>query len=315
MYLAPAPPLLHGVLVAAEPDWSILDLASGKVTRGSQRQEFWLDRRTGTLRLENASLAFRPIDVVKVLAPAALAAFDPNLAALEVLATGDRRAIASGSARVTGAGSYAGLRVRWLRLELGGSSERVGVSMATGRPVVVGPQAGVTWRVQTLGRVPFSRGALTARPVPTLRGGQVTFTPGVSLTRADRIAGFRPVWLGPAFEGGKLNVVESSKTVGVVGPSGKHARGVLFGYRHAGGGVSVMEAQSPEYLGGLSPAQLTPGPGFAVLSGPGSLGASGTIKDCTAQLRTHGLWVTIHGFHTSVCGRAARALRLRPLHG
>jgi hypothetical protein len=311
MYLATAPPLLHGVLVAADPDWRILDLASGKETGASQRQEFWLDRRTGTLRLENANLAFRPFDVVKVLAPAALAAFDPNVAALELLATGDRQALANGSARVTGAGSYAGARVRWLRLELAGSSERVGVSQATGRPVVVGPRGGLAWRVQTLGPVPFSRSALTARRLPAAGGGESRFA-RITLAQADRIAGFRPVWLGPAFEGGRLDVVERGTTVDVVGRSGRHARGLLFSYELAGGSVSVMEARSPEYLGGLFPGQPAPGPGLAVLSGPG---LSGSAKTCTAQLRTHGLWVTVRGLHTSACARAARALRLRPRRG
>jgi hypothetical protein len=315
MYLATQPPLLHGVLVAADPNGSILDLASGKVTRGSQRQEFWLDRRSGTLRLEMANLATGPFDVVKVLAPAALAAFDPNVAALELLANGDRKAIANGSARVTGTGSFAGSRVRWLRLELAGSSERVGISVSTGRPVEVGERGGLAWAIPSITEIPFTRNALTARRRARDGGGQVTFTLGIALSRTARVAGFRPVWLGPAFEGGKLDAVESSRIVNAVSPSERHARGLLFGYRSAGGGISVMEAQSPEYLGGLYPNQPVPGPGLAVLRDSVPLGAAAADENCTAQLRTHDLWVTIQGFHTRACARAARALRLRPPHG
>jgi hypothetical protein len=128
-------------------------------------------------------------------------------------------------------------------------------------------------------------------------------------SRAGRVVGWTPVWLGRRFRGLPLQYAQLQLLSHDPPVPRRLTKGVYFAYGRGADRIQISEAKAREPIYWLPPGGA-PAPGTALLrrapvSGPGPI-----KRDCQAQVHTAGVWVTIEGWNraASLCIDAARAL-------
>ena len=241
--------------------------------------------------------------------------------------TGYRTALANGKARVVATKTVYGEKAVILRFKTSdGLYEDVAVSTAThvplrvshgsfggrGNPVPMGP----TWRVlaidssRTWTRLP--KAVVIARSMTAFD----TYIRRVSVSTARAALGHTPVWPGPVVAGTTtLRSIELDRLTTTIGRNTSAARGLHLNYRGPQGALTVQEAAKAEAAGGF----LTPKYGLDLYPIPAA-GQALVVSDSyriaggpahltwRAELRTHGLYVTISSTSRSLVVAAARAL-------
>ena len=198
-------PVVH-VVLRADTKAERVDLATGRSRPVDEKQEFWwdparglheVDRFDGTPYIDRLAKKLPPIEQ------------DPIPLGF---ASGYRKALESGQAKVLGDGEIAGHKVTWIRFYLGGKSPDypnfdVAVDRDTAKPVFVRYTVGGDRTIQ-FGRavisadsLPAGQGDFEPKPVPprmtvSMNGGGFGFLGRISERRAESILGRPPLWLG-----------------------------------------------------------------------------------------------------------------------
>ncbi|HST15795.1 MAG TPA: hypothetical protein VLJ44_13185, partial [Gaiellaceae bacterium] len=230
-----------------------------------------------------------------------------------------REALKSGQAREDGRGTFDGRSVIWLRFAYRLFGERVGIDAKTYSPVVIEPLGArgkpvePTWRVTEIGTGPYRPSDFRARkPVAFLNISSHLQT--IAPTKAARLVGWTPVWLGRSFRGiplqyAQLQLLSHDPPVPV-----RLSKGVYFAYGRVADRIQVSEAKAREPIYWLAPGGA-PAPGTALLRRAPVTGLGLVKRTCQAQVHADDVWVTVEGWNraASLCIAAARALaRVRP---
>jgi hypothetical protein len=313
---------VHAVLEPTVADTWLIDLSTGRARPVLPRIEWTYDSRTGAYAAR--ARAHRLVFDASSTTP------DPGVTRF---ATGYRRALATGEARIlrtTVVGGRAASVLRFTFHEPDGSVlgfEDVAVSDSSHRPLSItyvapDPHAPPhTYRVVSIGTseapvpLPDVRGPEAAPPITgdaadirTLAAG----TAGVALQHA-------ALWAGQRVGAARLVRIrlQRVRTVLVAGFRTRSAdRGLRLEYRGGAVPLVIEEAATPQKGYGYDSATFggsgfVPPPGRATIAcvggdGNGCTGAGPPLWQ--AQLRAHGLFVTIRSQSRALVIRAARAL-------
>jgi opacity protein-like surface antigen len=297
-----------------------VDLASGQErSLAPFRIEFVYDTKTGA-------------NSVRIVGGAGGLVFggpSPPNPAISGFATGYRAALAHGRARVVGTTTVYGERAVILRFKTGDgvSYEDVAVSAATHNPLRVafvnvdprGEQIGQrTYRVLAIGSS-SSPPTLPKPPASTPTDQLSAFALDIrrlEVGTARAAFGHTLVWPGPAVAGATLRSIHlQSLTTTSGGSTSTATPGLELDYRGPRGALTVLEAAKAEaaYL------FLTPRYGLDLYPIPAAGQALVACDGCRvagepahpswrAQLRTHGLYVTIRSSRRDLVVAAAREL-------
>jgi len=303
-------PVLHAVIESHVPNETIVTLSSGHERPVPQTLEYWYDADRGSLRAISSTNGGVVVDAL-VPRNGTGPRLDP---ALTAFVSRYREALKSGEAREAGRGTFDGRSVIWLRFAYRLFGERVGIDARTYRPVVIeplGPQGqpvAPTWTVTEIGTGPYRSSDFRAgKPVASLSISSRLET--IVPSRAGRVVGWTPVWLGRRFRGLPLQYAQLQLLSHDPPVPSRLTKGVYFAYGRGADRIQISEAKAREPIYWLPPGGA-PAPGTALLrrapvSGPGPI-----KRDCQAQVHTAGVWVTIEGWNraASLCIDAARAL-------
>jgi hypothetical protein len=198
-------PVVH-VVLRADTKAERVDLATGRSRPVHEDQEFWWDPARGFHEIRR--FGGRPyVDRLSKTLPS------PDEDPIPLgFASGYRKALESGRAKVLGDGEIVGHKVTWIRFYLGGRGPDypmfdVAVDRETAKPVFVRYTVGGD-RTIRFGRsviaadsLPGGQGNFEPKPVPprmtvSLAGGGSAFWKRVSASRAESILGRPPLWLG-----------------------------------------------------------------------------------------------------------------------
>jgi len=303
-------PVLHAVIESHVPNETIVTLSSGHERPVPQTLEYWYDADRGSLRAISSTNGGVVVDAL-VPRNGTEPRLDP---ALTAFVSRYREALKSGEAREAGRGTFDGRSVIWLRFAYRLFGERVGIDARTYRPVVIeplGPQGqpvAPTWTVAEIGTGPYRSSDFRAgKPVASLSISSRLET--IVPSRAERVVGWTPVWLGRRFRGLPLQYAQLQLLSHDPPVPRRLTKGVYFAYGRGADRIQISEAKAREPIYWLPPGGA-PAPGTALLrrapvSGPGPI-----KRDCQAQVHMAGVWVTIEGWNraASLCIDAARAL-------
>jgi len=203
-------PVVH-VVLRADTKAERVDLAGGRSHPVYETEEFWWDPARGFHELERFDGKPFVDRLSKKLPP-------PEQDPIPLgFASGYRKALESGQAKVLGDGEIVGHEVTWIRFYLGGTGPDyptfdVAVDRDTAKPVFARYTVGGD-RTIRFGRavivadsLPAGQGNFEPKPVPprmkvSLLGGGFGFLGRVSASRAESILGRPPLWLGPSSGG------------------------------------------------------------------------------------------------------------------
>jgi hypothetical protein len=307
-------PVLHAVIESTVPNGTIVDLSTGAERPVPQRLEYWYDADRQLLR---AVTSVNGGVVADALVPPRSAQLDP---ALTAFLGRYRAALKSGQAHEAGRGTFHGRSVIWLRFDYRLFGERVGIDSHTYRPVVIQPldangaPARQSWQVTAIGSGPYRARELTpAHPAPahtSMRGANFRL---IVPTRAARVLGWTPLWLGESFRGLPLRYAQLQDLIHEQ-PASPATHGIMLAYGRGANRIQLTEARTVEgtfWLLGLG----MPEPGTTIVL-RGVVSGSGPIKrTCQALVRAGGAWVNVEGWNqaSSLCVAAARGLvRIEP---
>jgi hypothetical protein len=292
-----------------------LDLASGEErTLPAVRSEQVYDSKTG--------LTYGRRGVARSSDPA-----------IRYFVTGYRTALQNGTAHVVGSAIVDGQKARILRFPSGNIFEDVAVSVATHKPLRIAqgnfsqnprlPRTANAFSYRVLAIDSSMTRPTLPKPKPHARvasrnGIIVIEELGPLRVRAARTALGRPaVWAGPVVAGAELRAIHLQRLVSSTSTS----RGLELDYRAPGGVITLQESVKPEaaygFFGipnavvGLDVFTI-PAPGQALVSCEGCRSPGATPPEWRAQLRSHGLYVTIRSRVRSLVVAAARALEPMP---
>jgi hypothetical protein len=303
-------PVLHAVIASDVPGESIVNLSTGAKRPVPQTLEYWYDAGRGLLRAVSTLNGVVEFDaVVPRNGPQPL--LDP---ALTAFAGRYREALKRGQARRAGRGRFAGHSVVWLHFDYRQFGERVGVDARSYRPVVIEPLGrnggpiAPTWVVRAIGTGQYVASDFrAARPVPHLSVS--SHLEKIAPTKAARLVGWTPLWLGRSF--GRLPLLQSQLQLLTHDPPEPRqtTKGVYFAYGRLADRIQLSESKDREQIYRL---QLGGGPptGTALLRRQRVVGRGPIKRECQAQVHTAGVWVTVEGWNESStrCIDAARAL-------
>jgi len=198
-------PVIH-VVLRADTKAERVDLGTGRSHPAYEEQEFWWDPARGFHEIRRFD--GKPyVDRLSKKLPA------PDEDPIPLgFASGYRKALESGRAKVLGDGEIVGHKVTWIRFYLGGRGPDyptfdVAVDRETAKPVFVRYTVGGD-RTIRFGRsvvvadsLPAGRGNFAPKPVPLRMtvprtAGGTGFWKRVSAGRAESILGRPPLWLG-----------------------------------------------------------------------------------------------------------------------
>lgn len=303
-------PVLHAVIESTVPNETIVTLSSGRERPVPQTLEYWYDADRGSLRAISSTNGGVVVDAL-VPRNSTEPRLDP---ALTAFVSRYRDALKSGEAREVGKGTFDGRSVIWLRFDYRSFGERVGIDAQTYRPVVIeplGPQGkpvAPIWTVTEIGTGPYRPSDFNAgKAVANLSISSRLRT--IAPSSAARLVGWTPVWLGRAFRGlpfqsAQLQLLSHDPPV-----PRRTTKGVYFAYGRGTDRIQISEATTRESIYWLAPGGV-PAPGTALLRRLPVRGSGPIKRDCQAQVRAAGVWVTIEGWNraASLCVDAARAL-------
>jgi hypothetical protein len=198
-------PVIH-VVLRTDAKAERVDLATGRSHPVYDEQELWWDPARGLHEIDRFDGKPYVDRLSKALPP-------PEQDPIPLgFASGYRKALESGRAKVIGDGEIVGHKVTWIRFYPGGGGPEgptfdVAVDRETAKPVFARYTVGGD-RTIRFGRsvivadsLPAGHGDFTPKPVPprmtiSLAGGGTAFWRRVSASRAESILGRPPVWLG-----------------------------------------------------------------------------------------------------------------------
>ena len=318
-------PVLHVVL---RDEWggTLVDLRTGERRRIHGERELWYDPKRGIHEVSS----FAGVPQGDALYPPGRVRFLDKT--LHGLATGYRRALEDGTARVLGTDVVDGRPVYWIRVDAellpdvadGRDHEwahDVAVSRETFEPVatretrdgVPGPDTGATiLRVESL---PEGAGDFTAAPEPNWSGVSLGLGAIGSLTpaQASEVLGRRALWPGRSVDGVQLAGI--AKTEGRQGYDRKTRRwakthvGVTFSY----GAVEVPGRSTPgRYVQLSETTELYPGFQRGVLNYSPPEGSVLVFGGHIGVMQRDGLYLALEASDVELLLAAARALEPVP---
>jgi hypothetical protein len=308
-------PVLHVVIASDVPNETIVTLSSGRERPVPQTIEYWYDGDRGSLRAISSTNGGVVVDAL-VPRNRTEPLLDP---ALTAFVSRYREALKSGQAREVGRGAFDGRSVIWLRFAYGLFGERVGIDARTYRPVVIEPLGArgrpvePTWRVTEIGTGPYRSSDFRAgKPVASLSISSRLET--IVPSRAGRLVGWTPVWLGRRFRGLPLQYAQLQLLSHDPPVPSRLTKGVYFAYGRGADRIQISEAKAREPIYWLGPGGA-PAAGTALVRRVPVTGPGLVKRDCQAQVHVAGVWVTVEGWNqaASLCVDAARALvRVEP---
>ena len=308
-------PVLHAVIASHVPNETVVTLSSGRARPVPQTIEYWYDAERGVLRAVSSTNGGAVVDAL-VPRNGTEPRLDP---ALTAFVSRYRDALKNGHARQLGSGTFKGRSVIWVRFDYRLFGERVGIDAHTYRPVVIeplGPQGKPVqpiWTVTEIGTGPYRPADFkVGKPVAAFSGG-ARLRP-IAATRAARLLGWTPVWLGRSFRGRSLQYTQLHLLSHDPPVPRRLTKGVYFAYGRGADRIQISEAKAREPIYWPQPGGA-PAPGTALLRRTTVTGPGPITRDCQAQVRAAGVWVTVEGWNqaASLCIDAARALvRVEP---
>jgi hypothetical protein len=309
------------VIESDSPNEQVVNLATGAVRPVHQQLGYWYDsdrrslravtRVEGRVRDDAVSPPNRPVVSAEPLLDPALTGF----------LTGYRDALKRGQAHEEGRGVFDGHHVIWLRFAYRLFGERVGVDEHTYRPVGIEPlnpdgtRARQIWKVDAIDtRAYRGRDFRPSRPRPSSTSVRSLSYTMIAPSRAARILGWPPLWLGASFGTLPLQYTEYSTLVREQPLPRRRTRGLVLAYGRTANRIQLTEAKAVEAASWLGGPGL-PASGTALLLHPSVTGSGPITSDCQALVHTRGVWVQIEGWNqsSSRCVEAARALvRITP---
>lgn len=313
--------VLHAVIESDAPNEQVVNLATGAVRPVHLQLEYWYDsdrrslravtRVEGRVRGDEVSPPNRPGVSGEPLLDPALTGF----------LTGYRDALKQGHAHEDGRGVFDEHRVIWLRFAYRLFGERVGVDEHTYRPVVIEPldadgtRSSQIWKVAAIDTRAYRRRDFTrSGPRPSSTSVRSLSYAMIDPSRAARILGWPPLWLGASFGALPLQYTEYSTLVREQPLPRQTTRALVLAYGRTANRIQLTEAEAVEAASWLRGLGL-PAPGTALVLRPSVTGSGLITSDCQALVHTRGVWVQIEGWNqsSSRCIEAARALvRITP---
>lgn len=333
-------PVVHSVLRTEVPGEHLVELSSGRDVPEIVELEFWFDERHERLhmvvRREGVvvgDLLLTPKGAIsaagRVITAASGSILNP---ALIGFVTGYRNALQSGAARPLGRTSLARQQVTMLAIKTRFGREQVALDPQTLKPLAIraltsgGVAIGLTARVVELAAIP-TREANFERPrrrSPGPTGGSVVSNRSLSPHAASRVLTPSPVWVGQRLGGLNLRVVQQQRLdrfYAATSPPTRRSFGVgldlIYGAVRQGrpdwgqSFLEIAEAVRPEpaygFLSGTLSLEPAPRIGAMRVERLEMLGATGGAI-WRAQLRSHGLYLTLTASSRTLVIAAARAL-------
>jgi hypothetical protein len=306
-------PVLHAVIESDVPNETIVNLSSGGERPARQQLTYWYDADRHLLRVVstvNGGAVFDALVRPNATGGATQPQLDP---ALTAFVSRYRDALKSGEAREVGRGTVHGRSVIWLGFDYRLFGERVGIDVQTYRPVVIEPlnangtPTAQSWVIASIDTGPHRASQFkTAHPAlhTSTRTGRLRM---VAPTKAARLLDWRPLWLGKSFRGLPLQYGQLQQLIHEQPPR-PTTRGFMLAYGRGTDRIQISEARTREQIYDIGPGGA-PAAGTAFLTRTRATGGPIT-RQCQAQLRSAGIWLTITGWNqaSSLCIDAARAL-------
>ncbi|HEY2776738.1 MAG TPA: hypothetical protein VGI77_02455 [Gaiellaceae bacterium] len=308
--------VLHAVIESEVPNEKIVTLSSGRARPVPQSLEYWYAADRRLLRAISSVNGGVVVDAL-VRQDRTEPLLDP---ALTAFVSRYRAALKSGEAREVGRGTFDGRSVVWLRFEYRVFGERVGIDAQTYRPVVIEPlgprgkPVAPIWTVTEIGTGPYRASDFKARKLVASLNIS-SHLQAIAPTKAARLLGWAPVWLGRSFRSLPLQYTQLQVLSHDPPVPRRTTKGVYLAYGRGADRIQISEAKAREPIYWPHPLGA-PAPGTALLlrapvNGPGQR----IRRACQAQVHVAGVWVTVEGWNQAapLCIDAARALvRLEP---
>jgi hypothetical protein len=249
-------PVVHAIVSSDLPQDERVNLATGSSRSVRVNIESWVDSERDAVHALIRHDGLTVVDEESSVAARIIPGLTDNT---RLFVTGYRGALERGAATVTRRGRFDGQEAIWLAIKADGQQQEVIIDADSYRPLAfreIGTVESTLWRVDSFDSSPRRAGDFEAHPIKTAEGGRVVSESAISLSGAQRVAGFGLVWPGSSvgeftFRGAAVQTLMSAA-------SNASSRGVVLRYRNDSGQLlEVSEAATPEATYGFMRGRLT----------------------------------------------------------